>query len=193
MLWFTKSVFPMAFLLLPPLEKPSPFPFISDKGKRHLRKQLSEKESCLSCLVSHKSRTEYLQALFCLTQTENVNFNLLHLALELGQKPTNATTNPLGFWKPQPMSQACKWQYCIMLPPAVPQSQQGLLSHQKFLSEGDNPSQRTYQTCSHQDCQPCTCAGLYCYFLTSSDCSESLAAIQTYRRLTLLILVTKRD
>lgn len=58
------------------------FPLISDKGKKDLWKQLSEKESCLSCLVSHKSRKEYLQSLFCLTQTENVNFNLLHLVLE---------------------------------------------------------------------------------------------------------------
>lgn len=46
----------MAVLLPPPLENPSPLPLISGKGKRDLRKQFSDKESCLSCLASPKSR-----------------------------------------------------------------------------------------------------------------------------------------
>lgn len=57
----------------------SPFilPLISHKGKL-----LSEKESCLSHIVWYKSREVYLQALFCLIHTRNMNLSLLPLRLE---------------------------------------------------------------------------------------------------------------
>lgn len=158
--------FPWLPLLPPPLEKCSPLSLISAKGKRDLWKQLREKESCLSCLVSHKSRKSICNPCSH-PDWECEHQSSTHCIGQLGQKRTNATTNPLGFWKLQPMSQAWKQQYCIALPSAVPQSQQGLLSHQKFISEGDNPSQRTYQKCSWHDCQHPIRAGFYCYFLIS--------------------------
>lgn len=82
-----------------------------------------------------QKQEEYLQALFCLIQTGNVNCSLLHVALDsLGRNPPMLPSIPWDSENPR-LSQAWIQQYCIVLPPAVSQSQQDLLSHQKFLSK----------------------------------------------------------
>lgn len=95
----------------------SPFtlPLISGKGKRDL---LNKEESCLSHVVSYKSEEVHLQALFCLFQTRNMNFNLLPLALsELCQRPTNThldSENPSPHLRTDHSSaaQCCHQLYC---------------------------------------------------------------------------------
>lgn len=115
--------------------------------------------------MSYKNKG--LHALFCLVQTRNMNFSLLFLGLQ-----SYARDQPTAFWilKSKAHSSGLTTAVLHSIATSCTVVTKGLLPHQKFLSEGDNPSHRNYQTRSHQDVQPPTNAGLYRYFLTSLYC-----------------------
>lgn len=168
----------------------SPFtlPFISDKGKRELWKLLSEKESCLSDIVSCKSREVHLQALFYLIQTRNMNFSLLPSGLESYARVP--PTPPRALRIPKTQAHVSGLTTAVlhstatscMVVPARPSTPPELSFWRwrpfpKKLPETFPPRCPTSHTCRF--------TLLFAYLVTLFKC---LVAIQIYGRLTLLTL-----
>lgn len=137
-------------------ESRSPLPLISYKSKRDLWKPLNVKESCLSHNVSYKSGEVHIAS-------------PVHLSLEL-ESYAEDSENPRPHLRTDHSSAAhcCHQLYCSHSKAFYPT--------RSFFLEGDNPSQRSYQTLPSKMSNLPHMQVLYCYFLTSLEC---LAAINT--------------